>query len=433
MNVSLLENYLSVLLIFGVLIPLSLLERAKTSSWITPFTALAWPYAVVVLLINTVAVHFGFFPVNLKSIFLSSLGCLFFFLGGLIIHICRGSEKTRQDNVTRDESEFSASARTVWIILALLALILSLVNFLRAFRIVGGWLALASTEFEDAYGKGLLAHLMLINRPAFLFLSADYLLRKKRYTLVLLLLTLLSVLILQIKNHAITLILGAVFFCYFLGLLRINLKKIFLALAGIFLLFNLSYLIGFSRIGAAGISSGKLQLYLLNHFFTYIFGGPIGFSEILNNPAFPLYSHEPIFAVPLNIIHFISGNPLRVDTIIHQWVPVSSVYGFFHSSNVFTVFGMLYMYVGPYWMMIYLFLLGLISYLVRSIALKPGHIGFKMVYAFLLSFLAISFFGLYFNLLLIYEASILMLLITALERWSRSMKNFLTRRGDTSS
>ena len=70
------------------------------------------------------------------------------------------------------------------------------------------------------------------------------------------------------------------------------------------------------------------------------------------------------------------------------------------------------MYIGPYGTFIYSFILGVVAYSLKVMAQKEeAFIGIRMVYAFLLSYLAISFFGLFFNILVVYEGSFFMLLM----------------------
>lgn len=417
------SSILGVIILFLFSFVISYWEKKKFGTIITPFSMMAWPYVIVVTLINFGGVFFGFFPVNLKSI-LFVIGCLIFFqAGGIIVQLFFPPTVTKKESINIDSytlDHFFNYYRPLFVFLAVVSICVGLINLLQAVQTAGGWLGIASSKFEEAYGKGLLAHIMTINRAAFLFLFADYLHKKRISILMLIVLMFITVLVLQIKNHIITLVIGGLFFAYLFKLIKFNLKKIIIYVVLIYLMFNISYGIGFSKIGISNAYSSKVQLYLLSHFFTYLFGGPIGFSEILQNPVYPLYTYKEVFAVIVNIYNALSGDKNVVDVIFNQWIPVSSIYKYFHSSNVFTMFGMLYMYIGLYGTYLYLFFLGIISYWLRWLALKNIYnVGWKLIYAFLLSYLTLSFFGLFFNTLLIYEAFFFMLILPKLYQLCR--------------
>jgi len=408
------EYILGAVLILIFCLLLTGIEKRNLRTIFTPFSVLAWPYAAVICVINLFAVQYGFYPVSIRCILFIIVSLLFFFIGGMIIPLFFRKSKpfytsqSEQVNIVQNTMDFF---RPLFILLAIISIITGIFHLIHSIHDAGGWFFIASKKFEDTYGKGVLSHIMLINRPAFLFLAADNM-YKKRITKTLLLVTMfLLILVLQIKNHIFTILLGGFYFAYLYGLTKVNLKKIILYSVIVYILFYISYMIGFSRIGLSNASSTNVQYYLINLFFTYLFGGPIGFSEILNDSTYPLYSMSEIFAVPVNLYNALAGDPKLVNIIFFHWIPVSNRHMYFHTSNVFGLFGMVYMYVGTYATWLYMFFTGIIAYLLRFLSLeKTSFIGFKMIYAFMLSFLTLSFFGLYFNILLIYEASLYMIL-----------------------
>ena len=170
-------DILGVLILTLFCLSISLWERKKTGTIITPFSMMAWPYTFIVILINFGGVHFGFFPVHLKSI-LFVIGCFIFFLaGGLIIKQLLPTSTTDTKSIQMEDSELDHLFnfyRPLFVVLAIVAICAGFINLHLSLQEVGGWIYIASTDFEDAYGKGILAHIMTINRAAFLFLFADY-------------------------------------------------------------------------------------------------------------------------------------------------------------------------------------------------------------------------------------------------------------------
>lgn len=384
-----------IILIFCITI--SCWEYSRLGTVISPFGVLAWPYAVVVCMINIIGRHFGFFGVSLKSILFVVLCMVFFCLGGMAVRM-RGSNR-KNLTVKKERLEVFDRFRPLYIILALVAIaaaVLHFVNLMNRFELY----QLMTKQFRDEYGSGALSHIMLFGRPAFVFLFADYI-HKKRWWIIPILVAIVGlILIRQVKYHIIVLILASLYYSYYNGLIRFNFKKLLFYSVLAYLIFDISYSVGFSALGISHALSSEVQSFLFNHFFTYLFGGPIGFSEILKSSAYPLYTYKEVFAVPINIVRFLHREPSMVDIVIHNWVVVSNIYKYFHSSNVFTMFGTLYAYIGPYMTLIYCFFTGLFSYMIASLAAKEtSSPAVRMFYSFILGFLTLSFFGFYFNML----------------------------------
>ena len=68
------------LLLFCSLVSYWVYSRLNTI--ITPFGVLAWPYTVVVMMINFGGKHFGYFPVSLQSVLFVLTCWMFFLIGG---------------------------------------------------------------------------------------------------------------------------------------------------------------------------------------------------------------------------------------------------------------------------------------------------------------------------------------------------------------
>ena len=391
----------------------SMYDYKREKTLFTPFNLMVYPYVVIVMMINLGGKYFGFYSVNIRSA-MFVISCLAFFMfGGWLIGTFLGGtefdEKVKAYNKTELHRVFQ-EYKNLFIVLAIISIIVSVVHFFRSLNEVGGWVGIATKEFSEIYGKGIFAHIIQLNRPAFVFLSGYYFYSRNKFVLLLLFLMFSSILVLQIKTHIITTLLAGLIFGYLFHVIKFNFKKIILYSIIIFILFNVSYTIGFSRAGLSTAFAGKTQIYLVYHFFTYLFGGPIGLSEIFDYSTYPLYSWKEIFAVPINIIHLLSGKPEIIEVIFYDWIPVSTNYRYFHSTNVFTFFGMIYMYVGLFGTYLFMFFTGVVSYLLKKLVFKKNaYIGLQLIYAFYLSFLAMSFFGNFFNLLQIYHTSFLMI------------------------
>jgi len=314
--------------------------------------------------------------------------------------------------------------RPLFVFLALISIISGFVHFYRTVNEVG-WVNIASIEFDEKYSSGLLSHVMILSRLAFIFLFADLLFSKKKYIPVLLLLMFLIVFVRQVKYHIFGLVIGGLYLSIFHKLLRVPIKKLLLGVLVAFFLFIATYYVGLLVVGGDYAFGKEPQRWVFNLFFTYLFGGPIGFSEILNDPMYPVYSLKEIIGAPVNIYRFLIGEENLIDIIVHHWIPVSNNYKMFHSTNVYGMVGMLYMYLGPYLTIGYMFLSGSICYLFLGLALKlKSVIGIQLVFSFIMAFLTLSFFDLFFNKLVLYEASLYMLLFTTIYSVGRRVVRF---------
>jgi hypothetical protein len=403
---------------------ISRFEYQKYGTVITPFGVMAWPYAIIALLVNLGGRQFGFFPVSVQSLAFVLICLILFLFGGYgltLILSDRHRESLMYRKKGRSGSDLFHFYRPLFISMAWISITAGILQFILLYQEYG-LMGIATNQFLEDYGSGPLSHLMLLSRPAFIFLFVDSIQRKKRLLWIPLVLIFLIILIGQIKYHLAVVWLSAIFFGYFHGIIKLNVKKFLIYGVLIYMIFNLSYTIGFSTFGLSHAYSAKVQAFLFNHFFTYLFGGPIGFSEILKSPAFPLYSTKEIFSVPINIYRFIHGDQIPVDIIFHNWIPVSSIYRYFHGSNVFGLFGTLYAYIGSYGTYLYLFVVGIFVYGIGYNAKrKPGYIGFQMMYTLLLGYLTLSFFGLYFNMLSFVEISLFILILPIIYRGIRQL------------
>jgi len=408
------NDFLGPLIIVSFSSILSYWEYSRFGTFVTPFGVMVWPFTIIVFIINLVGKQVGFFTVSPQSIAFVLLSYTFFFIGGqIIINFFRKSDGSFEPkaNTSKNLGHLFELYRPLFVFLAIVSIIAGLVNFLLTIRELG-LVNPGSEEFGIMYGTGWLSHVQNLSRLAFIFLVGDYIVNRKKHTLVLLILSFLVIFIRQVKYHIFGIVFGAYFFCLLNGIIRFSIRKILLYSLIVFILFNATYYIGFLAVGFDYTLSARTNIRLLYHFFTYLFGGPIAFSEIFSEARYPIYSFNEIVAVPINLFRFLSGDKNLIDIVINNWVPVSNLTDMFHTANIFGAVGMLYMYLGKYLTWIYLCLLGAFSYLLWGLSLRVKEsIGVQLVYGLFMAFLTVSFFDLYFNKLVTFEATFYMLAI----------------------
>jgi hypothetical protein len=411
MTVLLTADHFTTVLLLAVVLAMVRWERQATGAYLSPIFLVSVPYSTVVAAINFIAVHFGYFTVSYKANLLVTLFFGLFFSVGLIIRLMFPPNKSASKSELSAETSGSDEFEVYYRIVAVIAIMAGLLQFR---QVIGqtGIFNVGSPQFKELYGGGILGHIILLSRPAFFFLFVSTM-RKWSYINALLLAMIFSIVAVpQVKYQIIIIILAAGIYAVNLGVIKVTLRKSLFAILIVYFLFNLSFVIGFSASGLDYAYSDKVQAFLFNHFFTYLFGGPIGFSEILEMKQYPYSSIIELLAVPANIYKAILGDSQYVQIIIRQWLPISTITQYFHGTNTFGLFGMLYAYTGITGAGIFTMLYAALAYMVFHLSLqKPRNLAFQMAYAYIGAFLVLSFFGLYLNMLAFYEVLVYIMIL----------------------
>lgn len=396
-------DHFTTVLLLAFVVAMVRWERYYSSTYLSPIFLISVPYTTVVVAINFIAIHFGYFTVSYEAnLFVILFFGLFFGVGLMIRRIFphkNSSGQSRLASVELPADEFE-------IYYQIIAVIAILAGVLQFRQVIGqiGLVNVGTPQFKELYGGGILGHIILFGRPAFFFLFVSTV---KRWNLVsgLMLVMIFSIVAVpQVKYQIIIIILTAGIFAVNLGVIKVTFRKSLLALVIVYFLFNLSFVIGFSASGLDYAYSDKVQSFLFNHFFTYLFGGPIGFSEILEMKQYPYSSVIELLAVPANIYKAILGDSQYIQIIVRQWIPISTITQYFHGTNTFGLFGMLYAYTGVAGAGFFTMLYAALAYTSFQLSLlKPENMAFQMVFAYIGAFLVLSFFGLYLNMLAFYE------------------------------
>ncbi len=410
MNILFTADHFTTILLVGMVGIMIQWERRLYGTYLTPLFLISAPYSFLVASINFIAVYFGYFTVSYKANLLVILFFGLFFMVGLVIR------RLFPERKPLSEDEFIASRgladefENYYRIAAIVAIIAGVFQL----RLVLGQIGLINVgtpQFKELFGGGILGHIMLLSRPAFFFLFAIAMRRWSTINAALLFIIFTMVAVPQVKYQIIIIIVAAVIYSVNLGVIKVSIRKMLFALIVIYFLFNISFVIGFSASGLDYAYSDKVQAFLFNHFFAYLFGGPIGFSEILEMRQYPYLSVTEVLAVPLNIYKAIIGDSQYVQIIIRHWLPISTITQYFHSTNTFGLFGMLYAFAGVAGTGLTTMLYAVLAYTFFQLSfLKKENIAFQLAYAYIGAFLVLSFFGLYLNMLSFYEVLIYILI-----------------------
>jgi len=379
------------------------IERHLYGTYLSPIVLIAAPYSLLVAAINFIAIYFGYFTVSAKANLFVILFFLLFFLVGLVIRQMFLRKNVIREHKAAPDQIPGYEFETIFRMVAIVALLAGLLQFRQVIGQIG-LINVGSAKFKELFGAGLLGHIMLLSRPTFFFLFVSLMRKWNKVNFALLVSIFLMVVIPQVKYQIIVLLVSSVIYGINIGVVRVTIRKSLFAVLTIYFLFNVSYVIGFSASGMDFAYSDKVQAFLFNHFFTYLFGGPIGFSEILEMKQYPYSTIVELVAVASNIYKAIIGDSQYIQIIIRQWIPISTITQYFHGTNTFGLFGMLYAFAGIAGAGLFTMIYGVLAYTIFQCSLLRNiSMAFQMAYAYVGAYLVLSFFGLYLNMLPFYE------------------------------
>jgi Family of unknown function (DUF6337) len=218
----------------------------------------------------------------------------------------------------------------------------------------------------------------------------------------------------QAKGIILQPIVGGLFYRVMTGRTRISLKTIgIVCLCGV-LVFGMVDLINWQ---VEGVEASPLDAYTYffmgRHFSFYLMSGPLALSEAVRgkNPEV-IGEPEAIFAPFINMYRFAtgSGDLLTEGTSKGEGADIDLIFDAVgHSSNVFTFFGTLYLYLGGFGAAVYSAIAAALSYLVLMAAGGAKNELLLTLYCAIASQLFFGFFELYFWHLTVFEVSGLLL------------------------
>jgi len=393
------------------IILLSVEEKRRLQTFLTPFLLSAWPFVFIILLNNFLLIMIGykavtsraqvFILVNLFLIWLCGFLLKFFFL-----------KKLPERQGDRFQSLFADIAKYQTIII-LIAWVIVIINFQYISSIIrqqGGIAFLGNQEFEDMMSEsGIFGHLIELGKVLFILLIFTFKYAKSKSVYLLTLVALFfNAASLMVKYHAIWLLL---FIFFFVNFNKSSKKQLLSITSYVFILFLAMNLFWFSLTlfwGTFSFQNEEVWNFFLRQFLSYFVSGPIVLDHWL---AFgDIKPDWALFVVPLNIINVLMGNPERILA-----VPLVS-HGFFEVapltfSNVGTSFGVYYLVGGYPFSFFMVSSIALISYILfyKSFTTRSKIIVFLNILFLIISLL--NFFVQYFTLFAPLEMTVFFVLI----------------------
>ena len=346
---------------------LSGLEIRGTGTRITPFGLLAFPYLAVVLIAFVLGPSLDFLPLNTNSLIIWMRGLFLVWLTGYFLaRIVPGADVFRclsQRFKAQFHGEASAEKLSAWFAIALIPFLI--LNVLLSLRAAGGWSGLASPEFKSAYAQGWLAHAIAFTEPLFILLVGTAK-RKNKFRIAIAVILMMFLLLGQVKGRVLQPLLGGFLYRVIRGRSSISVKSAgIVVLCGV-LAFVSIYLGGMSIADPSLASNPDTYVFLGRHLFYYLTAGVLGFSEASGTGTRDFGgSSTDIFAPFVNVYRTLTGSGKlvapgnRYETRMQVDLTTESVDAY---TNVYTIFGTLYFYLGPWGSFIYVAVMGFLCY-----------------------------------------------------------------------
>ena len=396
-------DFLPVIILYLEVLILAFAEKKLWNTWFTPLNCLSVPYAVVLAVCLCVDGNMGFVPFYYPSVWVWVIGLAVFFVPSLLLALRQrqknGTAKTEQlKEITASPFTCRILEYLTWLIFALFIFWFCRLAFVKHLLPGGENFAL------EWAGHGFFGHLftVLMGLNIFWLFAADK--SHKRYWLYVLGFFVVSLLYL-VKGWFLTPMAAGLLLRLLTGKTKFGIKVILLSLFTGFSFFFASYWLTLyvtveekhdirldqKKAKNPAAFREEVSAYIGKHAVTYVAAGVYGLSEDLaqNTPEY----REPakIYAPFVNICKLF-GNKDYVSHINDHFIQITT-----HDlgTNVRSFFGTLYVVLGGWHALAYVFVFSCLTYLFFAFALKHRHILALIILGWFLGCLLMGWFDLY--------------------------------------
>jgi hypothetical protein len=417
-------DYFIVSCLIAEVLILSQLDKKVFGTWVTPFNLLAYPYMVVAVSAFLFAPSLDFVSLYAPSVLVWIVGLFLFWGTGFILGLLFGfREENRSAWFTSrsspaDNSVTKLATKVAWAIVPFMAF-----GLYRAQAATGGWSEIGSYEFKVAYVHGLPAHAVQLAQPLAVYLIGSY--RKRSYFQVVTIVVLLLFLFLTfVKGTFLSTIIAAMIFQAMRQNLKVPIKKIVTVLGISYVVFNAVYLVGFAALDPSNLIDSSNYGYLARHYMYYLWAGVLSFGHALQTGVGMIGGPWYLLLAPFiniyraalgagSVLVALSPEELGMDVDLAGLSSASP----FAGSNVYTMLGTLYFYMGALGAALVLIAFAILCYGLLLICQRRHNDWFLALYCIFGSWLVFGFFDYYFASLGFPETIVDCLLLAALVKW----------------
>lgn len=389
---------LSSLFFAAMMLAMTVFEKRRLNTIITPFSVSAWPLVFILLVVNFLLVKMEFDIVTPRVIFFLFANLLAIWLIGTIFsYIYKDNRIQSFNDIFLPYVKFEK-------ILIVLSWVVNIVVFLKVKSLLakyGGLSFLGDFKFEEMITRGPEAHLSQFGKVTFILLGFIYPMAKHKITILITLFGLIVMFFsLQVKFNLIGVLVIVLIYYNFTKPIKkqiYNILKFCLLTITIMAIFLLVLTIFWGTFRA---SKQSVWLFLTKNLLSYFFASPIVLDKWLDH-AFV----QPDWTLLLlfkNIINRIMGNPLVYSSLDYVDLNFSEVAKDVYS-NVGTSYGTYFIVGGWIFSLFMSAMISFITYFVYySTKKKPSPVNVFLCMT-LLNIAFFSFFGQYYTFLPYYE------------------------------
>ncbi len=390
----------------GIIFLLTVFDKQRLNTVLTPFSLSAWPLVVIILIVNFLlgGLEFKFVTVRAQLFLLSNV--LVIWLIGLIF--LYNSKVEDRKNIS---DVFQSYVRYQYVLITL-SWIVNIAVFLRVRSLLasnGGFAYLGDPEYEDLITSGPVAHLAQFGKVTFIFLCLilPHISKKKLIYFTLFGLV-LSFVALQVKYNLISVLVIAFIYHNYSLSVRKQLTNIMIFSLLVVLLMGLFLVLLTVFWGTYFGSKTSVWLFVLRNMLSYLFSAPIVLDEWLSHPG--VQPDWTLLIIFRNILNIINGNPILYNPLNYVDLDFTEVAPMVFS-NVGTGWGSYYIIGGWLFSLFMSGLVSIISYHFFFLCARKNtsiSIFFNLIF---LSLATLSFFGQYFTLISYYEMCVMFIVL----------------------
>ena len=326
---------------------------------------------------------------------------LLWVMGYLLARIVLGGEVLR-GIARRFRAQFQGEAFStkMSMLLAMLSIPVLILGVFVSVRAVGGWSGITSPEFKAAHAHGLHAHALLLCEPLFILLVGTAK-RKSKFQIALTGILMVFFLIGQVKGRVFQDLIGGFLYRVMRGRSFVSAKSVGILMFCVFFVFCSIYLGARWVWDPGAVSDSGTYVFIARHFSSYLLAGVLGFSEVYRTGTSDVGggSSKEIFRPFVDIYRrlFDPGHELGLGSTMEKGMSIDLTDDSVDSSsNVYTLFGTLYLYLGALGSAAYVTVMALLCYALFLAAGWTRNEWVLVLYCYICAQLLFGYFEFYF-------------------------------------
>lgn len=400
------------LTLFSIVLSLTILEKNRLNTLVTPFTVTAWPFVVISILVNGFLIYIGFKPFTMRAQLFVLLNLIILWLIGYLIDYYINPKGRKNFPVLKNDEVFKELYRYEWLIIGIswLAIAVIIRQVFSLFNKYGGFAFIGDPRFEVMMTHGFVAHVGEVAKICFILLGIFFRFSKRK---IIVFITLFGLFIglaaLQVKYHLMWVLI--MLFIYKIIEMPVSKQWRYLIWTGIVVIFvmNLFWILLTIAWKTFSFSEKGIWKFLFEHTMLYISSSPINLDQWLNHPD--IKPGSTLLSVFYNVKNVLVGNPFRFNPMPDVTIGFLQISNTTLVSNTGTAYGVFYIIGGWIFTLFTTVLLSAVYYWIFFQQMRNKNIYLIFINFFCMTLAALTFFVQYYTLLSLYEVLLIYIVI----------------------